>query len=89
MPYFSKTEYTQGTLLEDRIKCKATKPDGKTLPRRLGGSITRPDRLYFLTMSLPNHLVEMVAALPSAFMSSIAFSIFAINSASSLRVPIP
>ena len=44
---------------------------------------------YFFRISLPNHLVEMVAAVPSAFMSSSALSILPISAVSSLRTPTP
>ena len=44
---------------------------------------------HFLTMSLPNHFVEIAAAEPSRFMSSIAVCSLAISAVSSLRVPTP
>ena len=49
----------------------------------------RTPGLAYLMMSLPNHSVEMRAALPSAFMSFMAFCSLASSSVSSLRVPTP
>ena len=47
------------------------------------------DAAYCLTISLPNQSVEILAAAPSAFMSSSALSSLAASSVSSLRVPTP
>lgn len=43
----------------------------------------------YLMMLLPNHSVEMRAALPSAFIASIACCSLASSAVSSLRVPTP